>query len=1018
HSLARAVARAVKRQVTGASGADEDDVHLLALIIGKDYSDAVKCEKKLEKYCKTLTDAKVELKKVHEKLDKICKEKETKCKGLQAKIYPKCTTLKEGLKKILQKRVSDLTNDCEKNEQQCLFLEGTCPSDLTESCSKLRNLCYQKKRDGVAEKVLLRALRSDLNESKICQKKLKEVCPVLGRESNELTDSCLNQKKTCDNIIKEKDKKCITLKTDLDTMSKNFEKEKCLLLLEECYFYVGNCKEDDIIKCIELGEKCQGQNIVYIPPGPGFDPTRPEATLAEDIGLEELYKEAEKDGVFIGKNHLRDATALLALLIENSNDPEKKCNEVLKDKCKNPHEHEALEKLCEGNGPSDDGTKKCNELEKDVNKTCKILTSKVINNHLFDAVNSKVIEWGKLPTFLSDEECARLESYCFYFKERCPDVKEACVNVRAACYKRGLDARANNILQKNMRGLLHGSNKDWLKKFQQELVKVCEKLKGNKGSFSNDELFVLCIQPAKAARLLTHDHQMRVIFLRQQLDQKRDFPTDKDCKELGRKCQDLGEDSKEITWPCHTLEQQCDRLGTTEILKQVLLDEHKDTLRTHENCVTYLKEKCNKWSRRGDDRFSFVCVFQNATCELMVKDVQDRCKVFKENIENSKIIGFLKNNTDKITRLANVCPFWDPYCDKFSPNCLDLLKKDTCTKIKKHCKPFYERKALEDSLKVELRGKLNKKNECTTALEGYCTIAGNVNNASIKSLCEDTTDNKSKKDDNKVREELCEKLMEEVKEQCKTLPTELEQPEKDLQEDYKTYKELKKQAEEAMNKSNLVLSLVKKNESNASKGNSKDKKNAVSNEQDTTKHAKILRREVKDVSVTESEVKAFDLTAEVLGRYIDLKEKCNKLTSDCGIKDDCDALKSVCKKIQGVCSKLEPLKVKPHETVTKTNITTVTETVKEAEKTGDSEKCKSLSTTDTWVTQTSTHTSTSTITSTITSKITLTSTRRCKPTKCTTGDDAEDVKPSKGLKMSGWSVMRGVILAMMISFMI
>ncbi|KTW25457.1 uncharacterized protein T551_03746, partial [Pneumocystis jirovecii RU7] len=365
------------------------------------------------------------------------------------------------------------------------------------------------------------------------------------------------------------------------------------------------------------------------------------------------------------------------------------------------------------------------------------------------------------------------------------------------------------------------------------------------------------------------------------------------------------------------------------------------------------------------------------------------------------------------------CPSWHTYCNRFSPNCPDLTKGDTlCTKIKDHCKPFYERKALEDALKVELQGNLSDKSKCEPALKRYCEVLKNAANTPIKGLCKDTTDKKPKKDDNKVREELCEKLVEEVKEQCKTLSTELEQPAKELEEDSKTYEKLKKQAKEAMNKSNLVLSFVKKDENNASKNSSKNKdKNTVSNGlQDTTEHMKILRRGVKDVSVTESEAKAFDLVAEVFGRYLDLKERCNKLESDCRVKEDCKDLEGVCGKIQGVCSKLKPLKVKPHETVTEstTTTTTTTTTVTDPKAT----ECKSLQTTDTWITQTSTHTSTSTITSTITSKITLTSTRRCKPTKCTTGDDAEDVKPSEGLKMSGWSVMRGVILAMMISFMI
>ncbi|KTW25517.1 uncharacterized protein T551_03711, partial [Pneumocystis jirovecii RU7] len=1032
HSLARAVARAVKRraqQVVKSVYDDED--YLLALILKEDAMVELQCKERLKKYCENLEEVDKKLNKIYPKLKDICEDKDKKCTSLKTKITGKCQTHKTTLNPIVLKALEE-NYDCKEHERQCLFLEGACPSVLIEDCNKLRNLCYQRKRDEVAEEVLLRALHGDLENTTECEKKIKNVCQKIGQESDELTMLCLDQKKTCVNLVKKGKSKCSTLEKEVEGTIKNNDKQRetCLLLLEQCYFYRRNCKGDKL-KCDELGKKCQEQNIVYIPPGPDFDPTRPEATVAEDIELEDFYKKAAKDGVLIRRFTLRETTALLALLIQDSSatgsDNKEKCKKALEKKCKTLQEHEPLKSLCKGSGLSDDGTKKCEELQNDIDKTCKIFTSKVINSRLFDPTkgNNGILGWGGLPTFLSNEECARLESYCFYYKEACPDGKKACVNVRAACYKRGLDARANKVLQENMRGLLHGSNETWLKKFQQELVKVCEKLKEeNKGSFSNDELFVLCVQPTKAARLLTHDHQMRVIFLRQQLDQKRDFPTNKDCKELGRKCQDLGKDSNQIQWPCHTLKQQCDRLGTTEILKQVLLDEHKDTLRTHENCVTYLKEKCNKWSRRGDDRFTFVCVFQNATCELMVKDVQDRCEVFKENIQTSEIVEFLKNNKNEIRRLERNCSSWYPYCNRFSPNCPDLTKGDTCAKIKEHCEPFYERKALEDALKVELRGKLNKKNKCTTALKGYCTQLGKLNNESIKNLCKDSTQGNNKNAEDKMVEELCKKLVEEVEQQCKVLPVELTVLEKSLEKDVKTYKELKKEAKKAMEKSNLVLSLVKKNESNVPKNNSEnnnENKTTPSKRQDTTEHVKILRRGIKDVSVTELEVEAFDLTANVFGRYVDLKERCKKLTSDCGIKDDCKEIKDVCEKIQGVCSKLEPLKVKPHEikTVTETNITTVTETVKEAEKTvGDGEKCKSLSTTDTWVTHTSTHTSTSTTTSTVTSRITLTSTRRCKPTKCTTGDDPEDVKPSEGLRMNGWSIMKGVLLAMMISVMI
>ncbi|KTW31108.1 uncharacterized protein T551_01660 [Pneumocystis jirovecii RU7] len=1025
--MARAVARAVKRQAKGAQNSIDEE-HVLALILKENDLDETKCIKKLKEYCQELKEAKLTTEKVHEKLKDICDntKRDEKCKKLKTKVTEKCNEFKTKKLEQALKKLSD--NDCKENERQCLFLEGACP-DLVEDCNKLRNLCYQRKRDGVAEEVLLRAVRGSLTNKTTCEGRLKEACIELSQESDELTKLCLYQETTYVSLVARGKSKCDTLKKEVEeALKKNELREKCLPLLEQCYFYRGDCEgipncnkskqdcKEYVPECDTLAEKCGKENIVYMHPGPDFDPTKPEPTVAEDIGLEELYKRATEEGVHIGRPPVRDATALLALLIQNptNTQPEKKekCKNVLKDKCKELKKHEVLGYLCNDNGSaSQNGTEKCGKLEKELANSTKILSEKIKNKHL--SGSGKTIPWYKLSTFLSDSDCARLESDCFYLKSQAPLDKE-CNNLKAACYKRGLEARANEALQRKMYGLFRGSGKEWFKKLLDKIMKECSELKT-----TSDELFLLCIDPLKAVRILAADIQTRAVFLRKQLDQKRDFPTDKDCKELGRKCEALGKDSNQIQWPCHTLKQQCDRLGTTEILKQVLLDEHKDTLKDEESCVEYLKEKCNKWSRRGDDRFSFVCVFQNATCELMVKDVQDRCKVFKENIENSKIIGFLKNNTGKITRLANICPFWDPYCDKFSPNCLDLTKENTlCTKIKKHCEPFYKRKALEDALKVELRGKLGDQDKCNLALKGYCTQLEKLNNESIKSLCKANTKDNPKKSNEDAKKELCEKLVEEVKEQCKTLPAELKQPADNLKKDVKTYEELKEEAKKAMNKSSLVLSLVKKDGNNTPKNNSKSEdKNDVSNGlQDTTKHVKILRRGVKDVSVTELEAKAFDLAAEVFGRYVDLKERCNKLESDCGIKEDCKDLEEVCKKINKACRNLKPLEVKPHETVTESTTTTTTTTTTVADP--KATECKSLQTTDTWVTQTSTHTSTSTITSTITSKITLTSTRRCKPTKCTTGDDAEDVKPSEGLRVSGWNVMRGVIVAMVISFMI
>ncbi|KAG5518404.1 hypothetical protein PMAC_002797 [Pneumocystis sp. 'macacae'] len=1027
----RTVARAVKRRAQAAQNDGIDDEHILALILKDDLEDQ-KCKEKLKGYCE-------ELKKIdqnfntHSKLKEICEDKnQGKCNQLKKNVGTKCTTFKAKLEGDVVKEISTLTyDDCKKNEQQCLFLEGACPKELTEKCNELRNKCYQKKRDGVAEEVLLRAVRGSIESDDDCKKKLKEVCLELSQESNELTKLCLDQETTCKKFVAGKQEKCTDLEKTVEEAltKKDGLRGKCLSLLEQCYFHRGDCQGDKlkckepsskdckeyIPDCDKLAEECQKQHIAYIPPGPPFDPTRPAASLAEDIGLEKLYRDAEEDGVVIGGQRVRDATALLAFWLKKDH-KKNKCEEVLKEKCKSTHEHEALESLCDNGKISGNGTEKCEELGEDIKKVCKNLEPVILKSNLFDKKNihNGIIGWEQLPTFLSNRECARLESYCFYF-EKCQGGKEACMNVRAACYKRGLDARANSMLQQRMRGLLHGSNKSWVETFQKKLVEVCGELKGDKGTFPYDELLVLCVQPLKALRLLTHDHQMRTVFLREQLDKKRDFPGDKDCKELGRKCEELRHDSREIWWPCYTLEQQCERLGTTELLKALLLSEQKDTLKDHAGCEKYLKEKCNLWTRRGDGRFSLVCAFQNATCKLMVDDVQIRCEVFKTNIGTSGIVDFLKNITEKITSLERICPFWYPYCNKYEPNCPDTLKKDElCGNLKKYCEPFYTRKALEDALKVELRGNLKDNAKCNLALKGYCTQLEKLNNKTISGLCKDNTDSTQKKDSEDVKKDVCSRLVEEVEKQCRVLPEELKQKEKDLKDESEIFKELKEKAEDAMKEAKLVLSVAKTGGDNTENGGKKD--TAASRVKDTMKHVKIVRRGAKDVPVTELEARALDLAADVLARYVELKERCTQLNSDCGIRDDCEKIKDVCKNIDQTCRNLKPLDIKSQEIVTQNVTTTTTKTVGPGGETV--EECKSIKTTDTWVTKTSTHTSTSTSTSTITSTVTLTSTRRCKPTKCTTGDEAGDVTPSGGLRMTGWSVVKGVLLGMIISVMI
>ncbi|KAG5513088.1 hypothetical protein PMAC_003406 [Pneumocystis sp. 'macacae'] len=91
---------------------------------------------------------------------------------------------------------------------------------------------------------------------------------------------------------------------------------------------------------------------------------------------------------------------------------------------------------------------------------------------------------------------------------------------------------------------------------------------------------------------------------------------------------------------------------------------------------------------------------------------------------------------------------------------------------------------------------------------------------------------------------------------------------------------------------------------------------------------------------------------------------------------DCKEIEEVCKNIDKTCDGLKPLDIKSQEIVTQNVTTTTTKTVGPDGKTV-SEQCKSIQTTDTWITRTSTHTST-------------------------------DAK--RGVEDDGWSVVKGVLL--------
>ncbi|KAG5518016.1 hypothetical protein PMAC_003200 [Pneumocystis sp. 'macacae'] len=991
-SSARAVARAVKRRAQVAQNVYEDEEYLFALIVKKDYNDDTKCKNGLEGYCKNLEDSKLDPKEIHGKLGDLCgnKKQNEKCTKLKTNVQEKCTSLKNELGKILKNGGSTLTDkECKENEQKCLFLEAACETELKDKCIELRIGCYQKKREEVADEALMRALNGDLKEEGLCKAKIKNVCLKLGHESDELLKKCTDTDKTCTSLLKTAQDKCNSLKEEVEKAIKpdNDLQKNGHSLLEKCHFYGENCENKES-KCNELKEKCKEKEIVYVPPGSHFDPTRPEPTLAEKIGLGQLYEEAAADGVVISKPLELDISDLLVFLSEKTPFDENQCKKVFKNKC-NTFKHLAgnLKELCDNSTKYED---ECKEFKKEFDRKKRTLTAK-FNGEQFKNI---IMAWSELPKVFNEYDCTVLQSECFYYEGQ--SFEKQCKNVRAACYKRGRNALANEALQKKLRGWFGNQVGEFSEEFYKKLLKACLDLKNE-----SKELFALCMQPIETSIVLLTDLHVKTTILHDHLNMKRDLPTKEDCRELLKKCEDLRPDSEEIEWPCRTLKHHCAQLSVAEQLEEKLLAEKVGDLDNFDSCVENLRGQCNTWSRRWRTGFSLACVTPNVTCRYVAGSVTSKCKTLKNHIEVKGIIG----KAGKENEMEDTCEFWEPYCNKYMSSCKDLKstgKEDGCEKLKEKCKPYREQRDREDVLMSEFKGHLDTKDNCKTNLNKYCTEWDKAKNETLKGFCS-STDAAKKKDNAIDRDELCKKLVERVQGRCEGLQKRLEDAKKELEEQKTKYEGAKIKAGEAIKTANLVLLGVRATDEKAASG-TKD-----------AKQFKLMRRDTK-VEVTENELRAFDLTAQAFSLYLELKEKCYNLKDECKFKKECKS-EDLCKKIDGICLKLEPLDVK-HETKIVTNITTtITETVGPEGKTIE-ELCKSIKTTDTWITRTSTHTSTSTSTSTFTSTVTLTSTRRCKPTKCTTGDEAGDVHPSGGLKMAGWSVMRGVLLGMVISVMI
>ncbi|KTW29908.1 hypothetical protein T552_01112 [Pneumocystis carinii B80] len=1027
------MARLVKRQAQVVQKQDDiKEEHLLAFILKEKYDKEEQCKQELKKYCEELKEIDGGS-DVNKNVKEICDEakRDKKCTGLKAKVEAELDTFDTELEDELGKLKDE---NCKKYEEKCILLEGTGYSeDIKKNCVELREGCYELKRKKVAEELLLRALGKEAKNDGECKEKMKTVCSVLSRESDELMSFCLDPTKTCETLKKKSEEVCNLLKTKLDGKSS----EKCHERLEKCHFYGEACTET---KCEEDKTKCEKEGVIYKAPESDFSPVKPKASLLRSIGLEDVYKRAEKEGIIIGKsgvdlprksgtNFLQDLLLLLSR-DEKETDATSKCKKALGKCDTSKYLDHNLKDLCDKNDND-----KCKALlDVNVKERC---TNLKLNLYLKDLSTeydkeSKVLFWRELPTLFTKGECVELESECFYLKKACKDSKidEACQNVRAACYKKGQDRMLNTFFQKELKGKLghvrfYSDPKD-CKKY---VVENCTKLKEDKRYLSK------CLYPKELCYGLSNDIFLQSKELSALLDDQRDFPLEKDCVELGEKCDQLSSDSLLNLEKCITLKRRCEYFRVSEGFRNVLLKRKDDSLMTQENCTKALHEKCDALSRRRKNSFSVSCALPEETCSYMVFHTSQDCKYLKENIKNGGIVGKIGGANGNETALEELCTTWGRHCHQLVKNCPEQLKKKengndndhNCDKLEEKCRDTFEKLKAKEELTHLLKGNLKDDVKCKEALGKGCTELQKDNTFKILlTNCEEGT-----------KGTVCKKLVDKVKKKCPTLKTDLENAKEELTKMKTEYDALKQAAEKSTKEAKLLLSkprqTVMPSAQNSSgsvpaqppaapaapeAGSSSSPQGPPSSPESsstssgtpgttdgTAKNPKfgLVKRAYVAEGVSEAEVKAFDATTIALELYLELKEECKALQLDCGFKEECPDTKQACENIDTLC-KLEPLEIKPHHTEKITATMTETKTIeKTTEKTSTTtititkpvgggkvtEQCTLVRTTDIWVTSTSLHTSTVTSTPTVTSTVTLTSMRKCKPTKCTTDSSEE-----------------------------
>ncbi|KTW30573.1 uncharacterized protein T551_01856 [Pneumocystis jirovecii RU7] len=982
--------------------------NILALILGEKAIDN-ECKTELKKYCNSLRNSGLIPENTHPTLKELCENIEQECTNLNDKINTTSNDTWNSLYDIVTS-ISDKNFHLEKihcnyAHVQCMIFRKF--SGFSSICNEITEQCYHQINEDLAYEALLRTLPRDLESQAICEKKIKESCSKLNRESYYLLWSCFLLKETCGILLNKTKDNCEDLKNLKNTLKNvNTLGNDCYPLLRKCYFHSSNCDEEDKQKCAKLKSLCKEKNIIYSLPHHDlpFNPLNFPLTLQEKIDFQQLHTEALTFGIFLGKplstkfSHFLLFSKHYAGENVDNLDNAKLCTKSLKNCASFEYITEELANICK----KTDQNKVCeelnNELEEEYMSLKLVLYNKKLSN-VSDATNSKSYSWSELPGTISKEDCTSLNYKCYCMDPYSNNtLYNACRNLRLECFKSAIYGQARDVLEEGLFGLLHNLDPKRTKECIAKLVERCQMVRNN-----NINLLSMCLRPKETCEALAKDVKLKSHHLRRILDKARDYPREKDCLVLEKQCEDLTKDFEELNGPCATLKRNCAHLRNTKEVKDSLLSKNTDILANVDNCTTYLNRKCPRWFRREINPFNLTCVAHHKSCVIMTEEVQNHCLAFQQNMEDHKVIEKSKEDEER----DNICFLWDGYCDMLTGNCPDKLKQSyngkngLCVTLKENCKVFREKLPLLKALMYNIKGSLTEKNICINKLNDYCTKSAH-SNKTLENSCKEYSENKE------TRAKTCDKLISWMKILCNTLPVKLGKAAKDLKNRANEFKKTKQETEKAINNSGLFLAIPQTADGKQNHHLSV-RSNIYSN---NTAYVRLVRREdVLDIEPSVRQGLAFDLMSLLVELYLEAKGICNHFIQECIFEDDCPKFKDSCKKIHESCKEFVLPNAKPHVT-TSISTTTLTESTTVADTQSESTvvttmiegKCVALHSKTTWVTSKS-------ISTKITTSVT-TLTQKCKPVPCTTEETQtrkpetrteadHTVMPNEGIKISG-----------------